>query len=75
MNNPILLGIFTVLVYTALVIFLWDVVLPITNEKLKPNDRATAKYFLVALSFILFGLGVHSGCVIVSDVFDFTDPL
>ncbi len=75
MNNPILLGIFALLVYTALSIFLWDVVLPITREKLKPEDRDTAKYFLVALSLILFGFSIHSGFLVVSGVFDFNDPL
>jgi hypothetical protein len=75
MNNPILLGVFAVLVYATLSIFLWEVVLPIINKKLKPADRNTAKYFLVALSLVLFGLSVHSGCAIMSNVFDFTDPL
>jgi len=75
MNNPILLGIFALLVYAALSVFLWDVVLPITNEKLKPEDRGTAKYFLAGLSLVLFGLSVHAGFAVMSNVFNFTDPL
>jgi uncharacterized membrane protein len=75
MNNPIFLGIFAVVVYAALCIFLWDVVLPITKKKLKVEDRSTAKYFLLALSLILFGLSVHSGYSVISNVFDFTNPL
>jgi hypothetical protein len=75
MNNPILLGIVGVLTCAALFIFLWEVVLPITNERLKPQDRSAAKYFLVGLSLILLGLSVHAGFAIMSNVFDFTDPL
>ena len=45
MNNPVLLGIVGVLTSAAMFIFLWEVVLPITSEKLKPEDRGMAKYF------------------------------
>jgi hypothetical protein len=75
MNNSTLLDLFAVIVYAALCIFLWEVILPITREKLEPKDRDTAKYFLIVFSFILLGLGVHAGFAVMSSVFDFTDPL
>jgi hypothetical protein len=75
MNNPILLGIVGVLTSVALFIFLWEVVLPITDEKLKPEDRGMARYFLFGLSLILLGLSIHAGFAVVSNVFDFTDPI
>jgi len=75
MNSPVIPGIFILVVCLVSVVFLWKVILPITQQQLKVEDQSTAKYFLLVVSLVLFGLIVHSGYDVMNDLFNFNSPL
>lgn len=75
MNNPILTGLFAVAALTALIIFLWMVILPVTKDKLKPQDQDAGKFLISIFSLLIFGLIVHYGSHVVSFVLGSASPL
>jgi len=75
MNNPILTGLFVIAALTALIIFLWKVVLPVAKDKLKPRDRAAGKFLISIFSLLIFGLIVHYGSHVISFILGSANPL
>lgn len=75
MDNPLLPWIFAVVASMAAMIFLWDMVLPMAKDQLKPGDVNTAKFFLSLLFFMLLKVAVYYGGDIIQSLFISDGPV
>ena len=75
MDNPIWPWIFAVVASATAIIFLWDTVLPLAKDLLKPRDVNTAKFFLCILSLTLLVIAVYYSSDIVQSVFISDSPI
>jgi cytochrome c oxidase assembly factor CtaG len=75
MDSAILPWIFAVVLCAALIVFLWDIVLGMAKEQLKPRDLNTAKFFLFLLSLTLLVVAVHYGGSILHSLFSSDGPV
>lgn len=75
MNNPILTGLFFIAMLITLIIFLWKVVLPITKDKLMPQDQDAGKFLISMFSLLIFGLIIHYCSHVISFVLGSANPL